>query len=148
MYYLRSYEGQKPEVVWSPAISYWLSANQVPLLLNTFPSKGGAAFHREFTSKELRKVRMFVYVCVNESSILPFVTFKFPFFFKFYLSLAALGLCCCVWAFSSCGERGLLFIVVHGLLTAVASRCRARALGAQASVVAACELSSCSAWAW
>ena len=38
-----------------------------------------------------------------------------------YLFLAALGLCCCVWAFSSCGERELLFVVVHGLLIAVAS---------------------------
>ena len=25
------------------------------------------------------------------------------------------------WAFSSCGEQGLLFILAHGLLTAVAS---------------------------
>ena len=40
------------------------------------------------------------------------------FFFKF---LAALGLCCFAWAFSSCGEWGLLFISVCGLLTAVAS---------------------------
>ena len=37
------------------------------------------------------------------------------------LFLAALGLCCCAQAFSSCGERGLLFIVVRGLLIAVAS---------------------------
>ena len=37
-----------------------------------------------------------------------------------YLFLAVLGLCCYVWAFSSCGERGLLFIVVRGLLIAVA----------------------------
>ena len=29
---------------------------------------------------------------------------------------AALGLCCCARAFSSCAERGLLFIVVRGLL--------------------------------
>ena len=35
--------------------------------------------------------------------------------------LAALVLCCCVWAFSSCGERGLLFIAVCGLLIGVAS---------------------------
>ena len=42
-------------------------------------------------------------------------------FFKFYLFLAALGLHCCAQAFSSCGKRGLLFVVVHGLLTAVAS---------------------------
>ena len=34
-----------------------------------------------------------------------------------YLFLAALGLCCCVRAFSSCGERGLLFVAVRGLLT-------------------------------
>ena len=39
-----------------------------------------------------------------------------------YLFLAALGLRCCAQAFSSCGERGLLFVVVHGLLIAVASR--------------------------
>ena len=32
------------------------------------------------------------------------------FFFKFYLFLAALGLRCCAWAFSSSGERGLLFV--------------------------------------
>ena len=44
-----------------------------------------------------------------------------PFFFKIYLFLAALGVCCCVRAFSSCGEQGLLFIVMLGLLTAVAS---------------------------
>ena len=35
--------------------------------------------------------------------------------------MAALGLCCCVPAFSSCGKQGLLFIAVCGLLTAVAS---------------------------
>ena len=38
-----------------------------------------------------------------------------------YLFLAALGLCCCMRAFSSCGERGLLFIAVHGFLIVVAS---------------------------
>ena len=43
-------------------------------------------------------------------------------FYKFiYLFLAVLGLRCCVWAFSSCGEWELLFVAVHGLLTAVAS---------------------------
>ena len=35
--------------------------------------------------------------------------------------LAALGLRCCTRAFSSCGESGLLFVEVHGLLIAVAS---------------------------
>ena len=38
-----------------------------------------------------------------------------------YLYLAALGLCCCARAFSSCSERGLLFVAVRGLLIAVAS---------------------------
>ena len=50
---------------------------------------------------------------------------SFFFFNKFiyfiYLFLAVLGLRCCVRAFSSCGERGLLFVAVHGLLIAVAS---------------------------
>ena len=51
---------------------------------------------------------------------------KFDFFFyKFYficlLFLAALGLRCYTQAFSSCGEQGLLFVGVRGLLIAVAS---------------------------
>ena len=41
--------------------------------------------------------------------------------YLFYLFLAALGLCCCPWAFSSCAERGLLIVAVCGLLIAVAS---------------------------
>ena len=48
-----------------------------------------------------------------------------------------LGLCYCTRAFSSCGEQGLLFVVVRRLLIVVASRCGARALGVQASVVVA-----------
>ena len=47
----------------------------------------------------------------------------FLFFNLFYficLFLAALGLHCCMWAFSSCGEQGLLFIAVRGLVIAVA----------------------------
>ena len=47
------------------------------------------------------------------------LVFKFIYFI--YLCLAALGLRCCMRAFSSCGERGLLFVAVRGLLTAVAS---------------------------
>ena len=47
---------------------------------------------------------------------------SFFLFYKFiYLFLATLGLCCCAWAFSSCGEQGLFFIAVRGLLIAVAS---------------------------
>ena len=47
-------------------------------------------------------------------------------FLKMYI-LAALGLCCCMRVFSSCSEQGLLFIAGRGLLTEVASRCRAPA---------------------
>ena len=43
------------------------------------------------------------------------------FFFNISLFLAALGVRCCVRAFYSYGERGLLFIVVRGLLIVVAS---------------------------
>ena len=57
--------------------------------------------------------------------------------------MAVLGLRCCTWAFSSCGERGLLFIVVRGPLIVMASRCGAQALGTRASVVVARGLSSC-----
>ena len=38
-----------------------------------------------------------------------------------YLFMAVLRLHCCAWAFSSCGNLGLLFIVVRVLLIAVAS---------------------------
>ena len=45
------------------------------------------------------------------------------FFFKLiiYLYLVVLGLCCCLWACSSCGKRRLLFVVEYRLLVAVAS---------------------------
>ena len=42
------------------------------------------------------------------------------FFFLIFLFLAVLGLRCCARASSTCGEQGLLFVVVHGLLIAVA----------------------------
>ena len=46
---------------------------------------------------------------------------KINLFIYLYLFLATLGLRCCREAFSSYREQGLLFIVVRGLLTAVAS---------------------------
>ena len=69
-------------------------------------------------------------------------------FFKIYfiyLFLAALGHRFRTWAFSSCSERGLLFVVVRGfslqwllLLQSTGSR-------HAGSVVVACGLSSCGA---
>ena len=49
-----------------------------------------------------------------------FFCLVYLFYLLFYF-LAALGLRCCTWAFSSCGEWGLLFIAVHGLLIEAAS---------------------------
>ena len=45
----------------------------------------------------------------------------YTFILFIYLFLAVLGLRCCVPAFSSCGEWGLLFVAVRGLLIVVAS---------------------------
>ena len=51
-----------------------------------------------------------------------FILFFFNKFIYFiYLFLAALGLRCCVRAFSGCSEWGLLFVAVRELLSAVAS---------------------------
>ena len=49
------------------------------------------------------------------------LTKSFFFLINLLLFLAALGLRCVVWAFSSCSRRGLLFIEVGGLLILVAS---------------------------
>ena len=65
----------------------------------------------------------------------------------FYLSLASLGHHFCARAFSSFGERRLLFIAGHGFLILVASHCGAWALGARASVLVPRRLSSCGSWA-
>ena len=70
--------------------------------------------------------------------------FNFRFYFIFiYLFLVALGLHCCVRAFSSCGEQGLLFDAVSGFLIAVASLVEEHRLAAQDSAVVARGLSSC-----
>ena len=53
-----------------------------------------------------------------------------------------LDLSSCSWAFFSCGEWGLLLVVMHGHLIAVASLVAEHQLwGTQASVVVACRLS-------
>ena len=61
-------------------------------------------------------------LCVFFFSFFFLIIFFFPLLYLFiYLFLAALGLRCCTWAFSSCSEGGLLLVVVHGLVIAVAS---------------------------
>ena len=73
-----------------------------------------------------------------------FFVFFNKFIYYFILFLAALGLRCCTWTFSSCGDRGAtLRCGVRASHCSGFSCCRAWALGVQASVVAARRLSSC-----
>ena len=73
---------------------------------------------------------LFLFICISGHV---FVTMKMNqlylslstlFFLKliYFFIFIALGLHCCRWAFSSCGEQGLLFTEVCGLLTVVASQ--------------------------
>ena len=65
--------------------------------------------------------------------------FKKLFLYLFIcLYLAMLGLCCCVWAFSSCSDCGYSLAVVCVLVIFVASLVGEHRLwGAQASVIVA-----------
>ena len=62
-----------------------------------------------------------LFICLFATCIYLFFHIKKIFIYLCILFLAALDLRCCVQAFSSCGERGLLFVVVCRLLIAVAS---------------------------
>ena len=66
-----------------------------------------------------------VLASVNSAAVNIEVHDSFCFFNKFiyfiYLFLAVLGLCCCMRAFSSCGDQGLLFVAVRGFLIVVAA---------------------------
>ena len=70
---------------------------------------------------------LFLQVRVAYSLLWGAIFLKMYLFLFIYLFLAALGLHCCTWAFSSCSECRLLFVAVCGLLIVVPSRCRARA---------------------
>ena len=62
-----------------------------------------------------------VYVCVNFICLFYFIL----------IFLSVLGLRCCTRAFSSCGEQGLLFVALRGLLIVVASLVAEHGLQAQ-----------------
>ena len=62
-----------------------------------------------------------VLVLVMQTPSSKLLNLKKNLFILFIFFLAVLGLCCYAWAFSSCGERELLFIVVCGLPIVVAS---------------------------
>ena len=75
-----------------------------------------------------------------------FAVFFKKLFISFIIYLAELSLCCCVQAFSTCSEWGLLSVGLWGLLLAVSvfSCCRAQVLGFWALLVVEHGL-SCSA---
>ena len=76
-----------------------------------------------FSNKQLKSLSKIYLLIKNQRKPLKRTALLF-FLNKFifiYLFLAVLGLRCCAWAFSSCGELGLLFAAVRELLTAVAS---------------------------
>ena len=58
---------------------------------------------------------------------------KWIFLCLIYLFLAVSGLRCCVRVFSSCGEQGLLFVAVRGLLIVMASLVVAHGLSCSAA---------------
>ena len=70
----------------------------------------------------LHQILLFtILLCIVFLRLKYFFLNLFYFIFYFILFLAVLGLHCCTRAFSSCGERGLLFVAVRRLLIAVAS---------------------------
>ena len=88
-------------------------------------------------------------LCKLNHSLL-FICFFNKLILFIYIFLTALGLRCCMWAFSSCGELGLLFVAVYRLLIVVASLVAEHGLQAHGlqqlwyvgSVVVACKLQS------
>ena len=67
--------------------------------------------------------------------------------------MAALGLRCCVWAFSSCGERGYSSLGCAGfslrwLLLLQSTGSRRAGFSSRGSWDLECRLSSCGAWAY
>ena len=60
---------------------------------------------------------LFFNKCVYFWLLWVFFKNKFIYLFIFWLH----GVSVAAWAFSSCGEQGLLLVAVHGLLIAVAS---------------------------
>ena len=88
-----------------------------------------------FRNSSFNSKQCYAIICQQGCGFCFFWVFKLINLFIFWLRwvfVAARGFS------SSCGEQGLLFVAVRGLLIAVASlHCRARALGTRASVVVA-----------
>ena len=70
--------------------------------------------------RELRAMPLEEWLCLLIQQVIMAYSFFFSFFFFFYLWLHWVFIAAC-GLFSSCGELGLLFVAVRGLLTVVAS---------------------------
>ena len=84
-------------------------------------AKAGADCENKNSVKELGRQAREKHCDTETELVIRKVVFIFILFiYLFACFLAALGFRCCARASSSCGERGLLFVAVRGLLIAVA----------------------------
>ena len=96
-------------------------------MIKNFYYKINKTTHRKEFEKDGSEKKLILLLTLTQPLLVHFFLVLFKrmvftvFFFVFNLFLAALGLCCCTRAFSSCGKRGLLFVEVRRLLIAVAS---------------------------
>ena len=108
-------------------------------------SKGGKV-GRDVICLWVTSLPFFEFCIVPQGLLGPWGKVEIAFFFKTLMNwfLAALGLHCCVWAFSSCGEWGLLISCGTQAFHCCGLSCfRVRALGRKGSVVVAHRLSCC-----
>ena len=71
--------------------------------------------------KKKKKNSQYVFLCphlIKGARDLCEVSYEY--IFEIFIYLVVLHLCCCIWAFSSCSEWGLLFVVLHRLHIEVA----------------------------
>ena len=110
-------------------------------------------FRNRSSGRNWQKMKSWYFKLSPTNTYTPPLSHYHDFFKKIYLFLflVALGLCCCTGTSSSCGERGLLFIAVRGLLIAGASLVQhgLQARGLSSCVLQTLErrLSSCGAQA-
>ena len=106
----------RPQSVQASVVAAWALGH------TGFSSCGSWALEHRLSSCGARAKLLCRSFQTRDRPPVPCIGRRIFFFFEFiYLFLAALGLHCCVWAFSSCGEWGLLVAAVRGLLLAVAS---------------------------
>ena len=115
-------KGKSPGIIFIPGYISNMNGTKA-LAIEEFCKSLGHAYIRQ-EQHILEKILPFTvavenYLCSNQLKQMP--AFFFNLFIYLYLFLAVLGLRFCARAFSSCDERGPLFIAVRGPLTIAAS---------------------------